>query len=221
MRSEAGAGIHVARSRRERRWWTVSLIALAACRGPQTAAVGTVEPVYDAAGRVRVLKYDGDRDGKIDAVGDVEGTRIVRVAVDDDEDGRPDRWEYYGPDQRLEKVGFSTTGDGRENAWSFAGADGDVERIAIAGRQDGRVSRVEHFVQGRIVRADDDRDGDGLPDKWETYENGRLTSVAFDSAHRGSPDRRVRYGADGTTDVEVDPQGDGHWRPVATVAVPR
>lgn len=202
-------------------WCAAIAVALTACRQTQPAATGAVEPVYDGAGHVRVLKYDGNRDGKIDAIGEVDGTRIVRVAIDDDQDGRPDRWEYYGPDQRLQKVGFSTTGDGRENAWSFAGADGSVERIEFAGGPNGAIARVEHFAQGQLVRADADRDGDGRPDRWETYENGRLTSVAFDGAHRGVPDRRVRYGAAGTTDVEIDIQGDGHWRPAAAAATAR
>jgi hypothetical protein len=50
-------------------------------------------------------------------------------------------------------------------------------------------------------------------DKWETYEGSRLVSVAFDSTFRGSPDRRLLYGADGTVRLEVDPGGNGHFVP--------
>jgi len=35
--------------------------------------------------------------------------------------------------------------------------------------------------------------------------------VAFDTRHRGAPDRRLVYGADGAVRVEVDPAGDGHF----------
>jgi hypothetical protein len=63
------------------------------------------------------------------------------------------------------------------------------------------------------VRAEEDTDGDGVIDKWETFESGRLTSVAFDTTHRGSPDRRLIYAADGTVRVEVDAHGDGQWTP--------
>lgn len=194
------------------------LLALAACGGAQPPATGSVEPVYHArSGRARVLNYDGNQDGTIDAVGEIEGTRIVRVALDDDQDGRPERWEYYRPDQRLEKVGFSRTNDGRENAWSFASADGAVARIEIAGRRDGQVSRTEHFEHDQIVRAEEDANGDGLLDRWESYEEGRLASVAFDVDRRGTPSRRVRYRGDGTIEVDVDPNGDGHWRAAASV----
>ena len=40
---------------------------------------------------------------------------------------------------------------------------------------------------------------------------GCLVSVAFDSSHRGRPDRRLVYGADGSARLEVDPKGDGHF----------
>ena len=61
--------------------------------------------------------------------------------------------------------------------------------------------------------AEEDTDGDGAIDKWESYEAGRLASVAFDSMHRGRPDRRLTYSPDGSVKVEVDPQGTGQWSP--------
>jgi hypothetical protein len=38
-----------------------------------------------------------------------------------------------------------------------------------------------------------------------------MASVAFDTTHRGTPDRRLVYGSHGTARVEVDPSGDGHF----------
>ena len=84
----------------------------------------------------------------------------------------------------------SRANDGVEDAWSYMGPDG-------------KVSRVE-----------EDTDGDGAVDKWDSYEAGRLASVAFDSTHRGRPDRRLTYYPDGSVKVEVDPQGTGQWSPV-------
>ena len=37
----------------------------------------------------------------------MEGSRPVRARVDDDEDGRVDRWEYYDAAGKLARVGFS------------------------------------------------------------------------------------------------------------------
>src|SRR5438874_454128 len=96
---------------------------------------------------------------------------------------------------KLEKVGFSRASDGTEDAWSYLGPDGLVSRIEISTQRNGKVSRVEHYQQGRLASAEEDTDGDGRIDKWETYDGDRLASVAFDTTHRGGPDRRLIYGA--------------------------
>jgi hypothetical protein len=48
-------------------------------------------------------------------------------------------------------------------------------------------------------------------DKWETYEANRLASVAFDTSHRGTPDRRIIYGPNGSARFEVDLKGTGQF----------
>jgi hypothetical protein len=73
------------------------------------------------------------------------------------------------------------------------------------------VDRVEYYEMDRLVRAEEDTDGDGAIDKWETYAGERLASVAFDTVHRGTPDRRLLYGADGSARLELDAAGDGHF----------
>ena len=74
-------------------------------------------PEYDPlTGKLRLLKYDSDGNGKVDTVSYMDGSRVVRIEIDKDEDGKVDRWEYYGPDQTLEKVGISRAGDGKEDA---------------------------------------------------------------------------------------------------------
>jgi len=61
------------------------------------------------------------------------------------------------------------------------------------------------------VRAEEDSNGDGLTDKWEVFESGKLRSVGFDSTFAsGRPDRRLVYGARGQFQhVETDLDGDG------------
>jgi hypothetical protein len=171
-----------------------------------------IEPVYDKqTGKLQLLKYDSNGDGKVDTWSYMDGARVVRIEIDKDGDGTIDRWEYYGPDQKLGKVGFSRVNDGREDAWSYAGADGTIERIDVSTHRDGKIDRTEHYAHDTLVRAEEDTDGDGRPDKWETYAGARLASVAFDTAHRGTPDRRLSYAADGKALLEVDPRGDGHF----------
>jgi hypothetical protein len=171
-----------------------------------------ITPEYDkATGKLSLLKYDSNGNGKIDTWSYMDGARIVRIEIDKDEDGKIDRWEYYSPDQKLEKVGSSRAQDGKEDAWSYIGPDGTVARIDVSTRRDGKVTRVEHYQHDILVAAEEDSDADGRMDKWETYEGARLASVAFDTQHRGTPDRRLVYGPDGTARVEVDPKGTGQF----------
>ena len=96
-------------------------------------------------GKLTQLTYDRNGNGVIDTWTDMDGAKPLRSRIDLDENGTIDRWEYYGPDQKLEKVGFSRMKDGKEDAWSFAGPDGSVARIEVSTRRDGKVSRIEHL----------------------------------------------------------------------------
>ncbi|HWW84297.1 MAG TPA: hypothetical protein VNZ26_11875 [Vicinamibacterales bacterium] len=207
-RSRAGIGIGIL--------W--ASIALAGCRSGTTEGNKRIEPEYDPkTGKLRLLKYDADGDGRVDTWSYMDGTRVVRIEIDKDEDGKIDRWEYYGEDQKLEKVGFSRLNDGKEDAWSYAGPDGSIDRIEVSTHRDGKVDRIEHYKNDRLVSAEEDTDGDGKIDKWETYDGDRLASVAFDTAHRGTPDRRLTYdlAKGGAAILEMDPNGSGHFTPIA------
>jgi hypothetical protein len=183
------------------------------------AGAKRIEPVYDPkTGKLQLLKYDSNGNGTIDTWSHMDGARAVRIDIDSDEDGKIDRWEYYGANQQIEKVGFSRAKDGKEDAWSFAGATGAVERVEVSTRRDGKVTRIEHFQGERVISAEEDSDEDGKIDKWETYDGDRLASVAFDTQHRGTADRRLIYGADGTARLELDAAGAGHFTPATQPA---
>ncbi len=81
-----------------------------------------------------------------------------------------------------------------------------IEKVELSTKRDGTVDRTEYYerqgTEDVLVRAEEDGDEDGLLDKWETYDAGRLTSVAFDTTKDGRPDRRLLYGADGNVTVE-------------------
>jgi hypothetical protein len=184
-----------------------------ACESRQTAeARRRIQPVYDReTGKLTLLKYDSNGDGKPDTFSYMDGSQVVRIEIDEDGDGTIDRWEYYTRDQKLEKVGFSRAHDGKADAWSFSNPDGSLNRVEISTRRNGRVDRTEYYGNGVLLRAEEDTDGDGKIDKWEEYESSRLALVAFDTGRRGLPDRRLVYAADGDVRVEVDPAGDGHF----------
>lgn len=196
-------------------WRSVALTAVAAT----SMACGTgqpraIEAVYNPAnGRLTELRYDADGDGRRETISYMDGRRVVRIEIDTDRDGRPDRWEHYDAAERLERIGFSRARDGTPDAWSSPGPDRAVTRIELSNGRDGRVDRVERYNAGVLASAEEDTDRDGRIDKWETYEGGRLASVAFDTSRGGSPDRRLVYGADGQARAEVLPS----TRPTSTV----
>jgi hypothetical protein len=162
-----------------------------------TAAAERLRPGYDkASGRLTRLEYDANGDGKTDTWGYMDGMRVVRVEVDEDGDGKVDRWEYHN--------------GSASSVMPQTSVDKTIERIERATRHDGKVSRWERFEKGALVHVEEDTDGDGLVDKWEDYTAGTLTLMALDTQHRGKPDRRLIYLADGTFDhVEVDATGVG------------
>jgi hypothetical protein len=164
-----------------------------ACRGGDAQ----VQASYDQSGKLRLLTYDSNNNGKPDTWSYMDGTRIVRVELDGNEDGVVDRWEYHNPAGVLEKVGTSQENDGRADTWTYPAADGSTARIERSLRRDGHVSRTEHYVGGAIVKAEEDADNDGAVDKWEEYADGRLVSVAFDTQKAGRPTRRLVYDRSG------------------------
>jgi hypothetical protein len=195
---------------------------MAGCQGRDPEAAKRIQPVYDQkTGKLQLLKYDSDKNGVIDTWSYMDGARVVRIEIDKDEDGKIDRWEYYGPDQKLEKVGFSRLKDGKEDAWSYTGPDGSIVRIDVSTRRDGKANRTEHYKSDVLVSAEEDSDEDGQIDKWETYDGERLATVAFDTMHRGKPDRRLIYGSNGSARLEVDRAGDGHFVAVNDAAPAR
>ena len=196
------------------------LIAAAGCSRPSG---DRPHAEYDpTSGRLRRLAYDANRNGRNDAVSIMDGTHIHRIELDLDENGKVDRWDFYREDRSLEKVGLSRLNDGVMDSQAFYAADGSLQRIEASTRRDGRFNRVEFYEAGALIRSEDDGNGDGRADKWETYRPNpgapvgeptyAIASAAFDDLGRGTPQRRFFYGENGRiARVEVDPDGDGRF----------
>lgn len=153
-----------------------------------------VEATYDkTTGKLSQLTVDAANDGKPNITSYMDGTKFLRIEIDKNEDGKIDRWEYYGADQKLEKVGLSRSDDGKPDAWAFQGADGSIARVEVSTRRDGKVNRTEFYEKGALSRAEEDTDADGRADKWEQYESGALVSVSFDTTKSGKPTTTIDY----------------------------
>jgi hypothetical protein len=155
-----------------------------------------VTPEYDkTTGRLVALVGDADQNGQPDTRAVMDGTRLERVEIDRNGDGRIDRVEFYVPGGRGAKAL-------RPSMLRAEELDGS-----------GQVVRRETYASGGLAHTEEDTDGNGRPDKWETYVNGILTRVDLDLTGGGRPERRLVYGPGGSRSIEVDPDGDGVFIP--------
>lgn len=188
-------------------------VGLALVLGCTEARDRGVVGVYDEQTRELVrLDLDRDRDGRIDVRTYTLGSLPVRTEVDADGDGDVDRWEYLDTNGRLQSVGSASSGTSElEDTWTWVVDVNGERRVDVARERDRRVTRREYYREDRLVRADEDTNADGLPDKWEIFENGVLRQASYDTAFStGRPDRRIVYTANGQYDhLEADPERDG------------
>jgi hypothetical protein len=184
------------------------------CAGEPHEAASRISPVYNAeTGRLEVLKYDANGNGKVDTWSHMDGAKVLWVEIDTDEDGVVDRWEYYTPDQKLLKVGLSRGHTGTPDSWVYRDPAGAVAKIEYSSKAKGVVDRTEIYEHDALVRVEEDTDGDQRVDRWETYVDGALATASYDTAHRGAPDHRLVYRPDGTLDrIETDPDATGTFR---------
>jgi hypothetical protein len=202
----------------------LSLVVLACAAS--AAGCSKAEPSraeYDPqTGRLRTLAFDATGSGRHNAIGYVDGSTMRRIELDFDHDGAIDRWDFYGADGKLEKVGLSQRNDGRMDAEAFYTPEGALRMMRISTRRDDTFDRTEYYENDILVRSEDDTDRDGRSDKWDTYrpepnvpagvQPYAVTSTALDETGRGTPTRRLVYGPDGRVErIEVDPDGDGRF----------
>lgn len=192
-------------------------LAAAACdRAPVPTAI------YDEATRRLIrLDSDGDNDAKIEQRVYTDGNQLLRGEMDSDQDGRIDRWEYFGADGEVSVIGTSTLPDGVEDTWTWAVNEQGERRVDLARQRDRRIDRQEFYRGETIVRAQEDATADGRIDRWERYDNGRLREILFDMTDTGRPDRRLVYDAEGRFErLELDPDRDGVFTPAPATTPP-
>lgn len=193
----------------------LAMMCLAGCEAAPPAGPAP-RAAYDAfSGRLIQLSVDQNGDGRLDQWTYLDGNRPLRGEADSDGDGRIDRWEYFDANANLTRVGTSSAGDGVEDTWTWVvGAERLIERSR---RRDRRVDRREFYDGTTLVRAEEDNNGDGRLDRWDTYQGGVMRVAAFDTTSAADrPNRRILFAADGRFErVESDDDGDGVFVTVA------
>jgi hypothetical protein len=199
---------------------------VAACSASSEKGAALLNAEYDkTTGRLQKLVVDSNKNGKPDSISYMDGTRIVRVEVDIDENGGVERWDIYNEDRTLQKVGLASRNDGVMDNQAFYSAAGVLQRIEVSTNRDARFNRTEFYESDVLIRSEEDTNGDGRPDKWETYAPVKvvtpgtppytITSSAFDETGGGKPTRRLIFGERGTlVRIEVDPESDGIFVPL-------
>lgn len=156
---------------------------------------GAWKGFYDAQGRIAIVEYDSDGDGRADHIAHYDQGRQIRlIEVDEDRDAWVDRWEHYDAAGVLEKVGRWRRERGRPDEWTYRAADGRPARIEYDDDRDGRPERADVYRDGALVRVETDSDGSGRPDRWQAWDRGRLTAEELDTDGDGRPDRRLVFG---------------------------
>jgi hypothetical protein len=192
----------------------VTVLLAAACSNPPPdPAAGGMKPTYDkTTGKLTLLASDRNRNGVMDTWTDMEGARPLRSRIDQNDDGKVDRWEYYDDQGKLLKVGFSRNNDGKPDSWSFPEPDGTIARVEISSKADEKaIDRWEFYTTNQLARVEQDTDGDGRADMWETYEGAALKTAAYDENRDGKPDRRLTYNDGQLALIESEPDASGRF----------
>ena len=139
------------------------LVFAQSCRRHDGATTQTkiIEPTYNKkSGRLELLKYDSDGDGKFDTFSYMDGSTTLRVEIDRDEDGKVDRWEYFDANGSLVRAEEDTDHDGTIDKWETY----DGNRLASVAFDEGRrgkpTRRILYSADG-AVRVEVDASGDG------------------------------------------------------------
>ena len=144
---------------------------------------GPIRHIIDNLQRTREVQIDLDGDGVMESASASDAKGGVRVGVDLDKNGTIERWEYYGADARIERVGTSSTGNGVEDTWSYPDAAGLLLKEEFDTDQDGRIDKRHLYV--------------APPES----PSARVLSVVEMGIDRsGRPERRMYYRPDGSFD---------------------
>ena len=199
---------------RRRLCFGVAAVLAASCSNPRPEpSAGTMKPTYDkTTGKLTQIASDRNNNGVVDTWTDMDGATPLRSRIDQNEDGKVDRWEYYDAGGKLLKVGFSRSGDAKPDSWSFPDANGAIARVEISSKGDEKaIDRWEFYTANQLVRVEQDTSGDGRPDMWETYEAGALKTAAYDENNDGKPDRRLTYNDGQLVLIESEPDPSGQY----------
>lgn len=153
---------------------------------------------------------DRDGDGRVDQWIFRERGEIARVELDENSDGRPDRFIHYDLDtHQIVRVEEDSNADGMSDSWTEY-ADGKVARRRADGDFDGSLDTWTFYRSGVITRHEQDTTGNGFRDRVGYYTNGKIAREEKDLDGDGQIDSTLYYDAlERMTRREEDNDHDG------------
>jgi hypothetical protein len=126
---------------------------------------------------------DKNRNGRAETFTYWDGFHVVRIEIDQDEDGKIDRWEHYDANSRMTRIGSSSRDDAIEDTWSYPDHSGLSLRVEYDANRDGTIDKREIYVPRP-----------GAP------QLRVLSTVELELDATGKPGRRIYYTPDGNFD---------------------
>lgn len=153
---------------------------------------------------------DRDEDGRIDLWIYREQGEIVRKALDQNFDGRPDTILHYDRvTHQLARVEEDADHDGVTDSWTDY-RDGQLVRRRADGNGDGLVDTWSFYAAGVLARHEQDTTGDGYRDLVGFYADGHLSREERDTNGDGRTDVTTHYDSnERVTRREEDTDLDG------------
>ena len=178
---------------------------MAAC-GASCAGRARIEPharPTATTGRLQLLKYDANGDGRVDTWSHMDGARILRIEIDTNHDGASTGGSTTRPDGRLREDRIVSRAGRNAGFLGLLREDGSIARLDLSTQATAGSTESEFTNKAAVVRAEEDTSGDGRIDKWEVYEGSRLASVAFDTTSVDIPTAASCTATDGSAQPEA------------------
>jgi len=154
--------------------------------------------LYALDGTLRQISLDSNDDRKPDVFAYFSGRSTPdRLEIDENGDGKIDRWEEYNAEGLMTRYALSTKGLGPDRFVEVDPVTKATTRVEIDGDNDSRRERLEIYTNGRLSRAEIDTDGDGKRDRFQDWSPGFLASEEIDQDGDGRADIRMVHARTG------------------------
>ncbi len=150
--------------------------------------------LYGLDGGLKQIKFDSNGDRTPDVFAHFSGRSTPdRLEIDENRDGKLDRWEEYDTLGLMVRYSTSAKGGTPEKFIELDPATKVATQVETDADHDGRRERLEVFAKGRLTRAEIDTDADGKRDRVQDWTPGYMVSEEIDRDGDGRADIRISH----------------------------